>query len=191
MAFDFAIGTYGKSRFSRINSALADSGVSGIRGDGEIEGLMNGSIDLVFVHDKRIYIVDYKSNTLGRTPEFYDDAGMTGCMTAKRYDLQYMIYSVAAHRYFSQRLGARYSYDGGEYSFGGVFYLFLRGMGLAGALHLGSHLFELGNNAAKLRPHALVQPHHLVIDAAVSFRGAVTDSGHGYTTRHDFLVKIL
>jgi exodeoxyribonuclease V beta subunit len=130
MAFDFAIGTYGKSRFSRINSALADSGVSGIRGDGEIEGLMNGSIDLVFVHDKRIYIVDYKSNTLGRTPEFYDDAGMTGCMTAKRYDLQYMIYSVAAHRYFRQRLGARYSYDGGEYSFGGVFYLFLRGMGL-------------------------------------------------------------
>ena len=47
----------------------------------------------------------------------------------KRYDLQYMIYSVAAHRYFSQRLGDKYEYDNGEYSFGGVFYLFLRGMG--------------------------------------------------------------
>ena len=42
----------------------------------------------------------------------------------------YLIYSVAAHRYMQQRLGERYEFEAGEYSFGGVIYLFLRGMGV-------------------------------------------------------------
>ncbi|MBW2356359.1 MAG: hypothetical protein JRF23_06250, partial [Deltaproteobacteria bacterium] len=47
-----------------------------------------------------------------------------GAMAAHRYDLQYLVYTVALHRYLAQRLpGYRY----GEH-FGGVYYLFLRGM---------------------------------------------------------------
>jgi len=42
----------------------------------------------------------------------------------RRYDLQYLLYTLAMHRYLDQRL------PGYEYSrhMGGVYYLFLRGM---------------------------------------------------------------
>ncbi len=56
-------------------------------------------------------------------------------MRAHRYDLQYQLYSPALHRYLRHRL-ADYDYDR---HFGGVIYLFLRGMdgqeGGAGDLH--------------------------------------------------------
>ncbi|MBN0888052.1 hypothetical protein JTM01_34970, partial [Pseudomonas aeruginosa] len=45
-------------------------------------------------------------------------------MRAHRYDLQYQLYSLALHRYLRHRL-ADYDYDR---HFGGVIYLFLRGM---------------------------------------------------------------
>lgn len=45
-------------------------------------------------------------------------------MRAHRYDLQYQLYSTALHRYLRHRL-ADYDYDR---HFGGVIYLFLRGM---------------------------------------------------------------
>ena len=41
------------------------------------------------------------------------------------YVLQYLIYSVALQRHLKQRLGDAYCY---EQHFGGVFYLYLRGM---------------------------------------------------------------
>ena len=41
------------------------------------------------------------------------------------YDLKYLVYSVAAHRWLKQMLGDRYDY---ARDFGGVRYLFLRGM---------------------------------------------------------------
>ena len=56
------------------------------------------------------------------------------CMKDSRYDLQYMIYSTAVHRYFSSHFADKYAFEeqaGKSLSFGGVFYLFLRGMGLA------------------------------------------------------------
>jgi exodeoxyribonuclease V beta subunit len=71
---------------------------------------------------------------MGKAPRFYDQAGMTDAMTQNRFDLQYMIYSTAVHRYFSNRFAQQYSFDeqaGKGLSFGGVFYLFLRGMGLS------------------------------------------------------------
>ena len=43
---------------------------------------------------------------------------------AARYDLQYLIYTLAVHRFLQCQL-ADYDY---ERDFGGVFYLFLRGM---------------------------------------------------------------
>jgi exodeoxyribonuclease V beta subunit len=42
----------------------------------------------------------------------------------RRYDLQYLLYTLALHRYLRRRLPA-YEY---EHHFGGVYYLFLRGM---------------------------------------------------------------
>ena len=136
LAFDFAIGSASSMLvLGDINQALLDAGLAGLEIEGgKIHGLMTGAIDLVFVHDQKIYVLDYKSNTLGKAPRFYDQAGMSLAMAQNRFDLQYMIYSTAVHRYFSSRFAKQYSFDeqeGKSLSFGGVFYLFLRGMGLS------------------------------------------------------------
>jgi exodeoxyribonuclease V beta subunit len=89
-----------------------------------VHGLMKGYIDLVFRHQDRFYLADYKSNYLGGAVEDYRWENMARAMAGHRYDLQYLIYCVALHRYLGHRLPA-YDYDR---DFGGVFYLFLRGM---------------------------------------------------------------
>lgn len=134
--FDFSLGKNGAElTLSAINAVLsgickASAGIARKDQRQHLNGIMTGSIDLLFIHDKKVYVLDYKSNTLGKAPRFYDRKNMADAMQESRYDLQYLIYSVAAHRYMQQRLGERYDFDQGEYSFGGVFYLFLRGMGL-------------------------------------------------------------
>ena len=90
-------------------------------------GFMTGSIDLAFEHGGRFYIVDWKSNQLDRTPTGFDAKGLAAEMRAHAYYLQYLIYSTALHGFLARHLAA-YDYDR---HFGGVFYLFLRGMGLA------------------------------------------------------------
>lgn len=49
---------------------------------------------------------------------------MAQAMRSHRYDLQYQLYTLALHRYLRHRL-ADYDYDR---HFGGVIYLFLRGL---------------------------------------------------------------
>ncbi|KOR31073.1 hypothetical protein TI04_02715 [Achromatium sp. WMS2] len=87
-------------------------------------GLMHGFIDLVFRSGSRYYIADYKSNRLGMQLADYDQDGMHQAIQEHRYDLQYLVYSVAVHRFLKQRL-PQYDF---EQHFGGVYYLFLRGM---------------------------------------------------------------
>jgi len=134
MDFDFAIGSDSDVvRMSSVNQALKNAGLDGVAGYEKIHGLMTGTIDLVFVHDARVYVLDYKSNTLGKAPRFYDQGPMGESMAANRFNLQYMIYSTAVHRYFSRYFMEQYAFDeeaDKSLSFGGVFYLFLRGMGL-------------------------------------------------------------
>ena len=83
-------------------------------------GYMKGFIDLVFRHGERWYIVDWKSNWL----EAYGPEALDGAMRAHRYDLQARIYAAALHR----ALAAREPHLDWASGFGGVFYLFLRGM---------------------------------------------------------------
>ncbi len=83
-------------------------------------GYMKGFIDLVFRHQGRWYIVDWKSNWL----EDYGPATLDAAMQAHRYDLQQRIYAAALRR----ALALREPQQDWEASFGGVFYLFLRGM---------------------------------------------------------------
>jgi len=88
------------------------------------EGLMRGFIDLVFRHDGRYFLADYKSNHLGDRLPDYGTEGLARAITGHRYDLQYLVYSLALHRYLGRRL-RNYHY---QHHFGGVYYLFLRGM---------------------------------------------------------------
>ncbi|ATM69656.1 exodeoxyribonuclease V subunit beta [Klebsiella pneumoniae] len=90
----------------------------------QVRGMLKGFIDLVFRHEGRYYLLDYKSNWLGEDREAYTRPAMEQAVRAHRYDLQYQLYSLALHRYLRHRL-ADYDYDR---HFGGVIYLFLRGM---------------------------------------------------------------
>ncbi|MGH8522570.1 MAG: PD-(D/E)XK nuclease family protein, partial [Gammaproteobacteria bacterium] len=87
-------------------------------------GYMKGFVDLVFETEGRYYLVDYKSNWLGMNLEDYHATRLPAVISHAGYPLQYLLYTVAVHRYLRHRL-ASYDY---ERDFGGVYYLFLRGM---------------------------------------------------------------
>lgn len=87
-------------------------------------GYLRGFVDLVFEARGRVYVVDYKSNWLGPEPDDYRAERLPAAMDAAGYRLQYLVYTVAVHRWLRlKRPGYAYARD-----FGGVFYLFLRGM---------------------------------------------------------------
>jgi exodeoxyribonuclease V beta subunit len=98
-----------------------------------LAGYLRGFIDLVFEHDGRWYVVDYKSNHLGSAPDDYRTERLVAVMTREHYFLQYHLYLVALHRVLEARL-PDYAY---ERHVGGVFYLFLRGMTPDGARGCG------------------------------------------------------
>jgi exodeoxyribonuclease V beta subunit len=88
-----------------------------------LNGMFKGFIDLVFEHEGRYYVVDYKSNWLGGDDAAYTPEAMEKAVTEHRYDLQYVLYLLALHRQLQLRL-PDYDYD--EH-IGGALYLFLRG----------------------------------------------------------------
>jgi exodeoxyribonuclease V beta subunit len=90
----------------------------------ELRGFLKGYIDLVFQHDGRFYVVDYKSNFLGTKRDDYRAAKLTLAMSHHDYFLQYHLYTLAVHRWLGRRM-RDYDY---ERHFGGVLYLFARGM---------------------------------------------------------------
>jgi len=90
----------------------------------QIQGMVRGAIDLVFRHNGKYYLVDYKSNFLGSTLADYNQEALKKEMLHSHYDWQYLIYTLALHRYL-QSVVPHYDY---ARDFGGVFYLFLRGM---------------------------------------------------------------
>ena len=85
-----------------------------------LNGLLTGKIDLLYRHDGRLFVLDYKSN---RLPDYGMD-GLQQAIRAQEYDLQYLLYTVAVHRWLRRRL-PDYRY---ERHFGGVRYLFSRGI---------------------------------------------------------------
>jgi len=101
-------------------------GRSGFGGRRRLEGLMTGLIDLTYLHDGRWYVLDYKSNRLPG----YGSQQMAEAMEHSEYPLQALIYTVALHRWLRFRLGEAYDY---ARDFGGVRYLFCRGLDASAA----------------------------------------------------------
>ena len=89
-----------------------------------MDGFLTGKIDLVFRHDRRFYILDWKSNRLNGETDGFGQAAIEEEMFSHHYTLQYHIYILALHLHLRARVEA-YSYD--EH-FGGVYYLFTRGI---------------------------------------------------------------
>ena len=88
------------------------------------KGFMRGFMDLVFLWHGRYYLLDWKSNFLGDSPKDYNQEAMASAMKRECYILQYTIYTLALDRYLRLRM-PEYSY---EKHFGGVYYIFLRGV---------------------------------------------------------------
>lgn len=91
----------------------------------QLAGFVRGFVDLILKFNGKFYIIDYKSNFLGYMPQDYSPDNLMKAMGQQRYDLQYLLYTLALHRYLSSRMGKAYDY---ERDFGGIAYLFLRGM---------------------------------------------------------------
>jgi exodeoxyribonuclease V beta subunit len=89
-----------------------------------LRGFLKGFVDLVFEHEGRFFILDWKSNHLGDTPAHYARASMDAAMRDQGYHLQYLLYTVALDRYLRHRL-PRYR---PEDHLGGAAYLFVRGV---------------------------------------------------------------
>jgi exodeoxyribonuclease V beta subunit len=112
-------------RLDRFNQVLEEFSYPPLPNQHEVlEGLMVGFIDLVFSVNGRYYLADYKSNYLGDSPSDYQQEQLGTAMLDHRYDLQYLIYTLALHRFLKGRIRG-YTYD--EH-FGGALYLFLRGL---------------------------------------------------------------
>ncbi|MGM0449438.1 MAG: 3'-5' exonuclease, partial [Pseudomonadota bacterium] len=89
-----------------------------------LKGMLQGFIDLVYEWRGRYYVVDYKSNHLGDSFGHYHPEALTTNVRQSFYDLQYLLYMLALHRFLRIRIPG---YDP-EQHLGGVHYLYLRGM---------------------------------------------------------------
>ena len=89
-----------------------------------LTGILNGKMDLVFEKDSKYYLLDWKSNHLGNASSDYHAGALAEAMEENNYYLQYHLYCLALHRYLSLRV-PKFDYNR---DFGGVYYLFVRGM---------------------------------------------------------------
>ncbi len=105
---------------SQINVILQDTAVYQSLDSKVMSGYLTGFIDLICEHKGLYYLMDYKTTSL---PD-YQPEQLLQAMYTHNYGLQYWLYTVVLHRYLQQRL-PDYDYDS---HFGGVRYLFARGM---------------------------------------------------------------
>ena len=94
-------------------------------------GFLNGFIDLVFrrrtASGDRYCLVDWKTNRLDGEPANFTPARLPAAMSHSYYFLQYLFYPVALVKFLRRTFG---KFDAEDYRdrFGGVYYLFLRGI---------------------------------------------------------------
>lgn len=108
-----------------LNRLLTSRGYPGPRlSFGRLQGYLKGFIDLVFEHQGRYYVLDWKSNHLGHQPAAYAPESLAEAMAQHGYHLQSLLYSVALDRHLARRI-PDYRF---EQHFGGSLYLFVRGV---------------------------------------------------------------
>ncbi|RZS30986.1 exodeoxyribonuclease V subunit beta [Corticibacter populi] len=104
-------------------------------------GMLMGFADLVFEHQGRYWVLDYKSNRLGDGAASYAAPSLQQAVLHHRYDLQAMLYLLALHRLLKSRLPG---YEPDRH-LGGALYWFVRGID-----HAGHGLIQLPAPAAML-----------------------------------------
>lgn len=121
LEFDFMMPPMDMDQLNQLSSP---NRMVDVRPIGPKEGVMNGKIDLFFEHNGKYYILDWKSNHLGDTLDCYTPDKLNDAMNESNYHLQYLIYTAAVNKYLKTRI-PNYDY---ETHFGGVVYLFVRGV---------------------------------------------------------------
>ena len=120
LEFDLPLTLFNTSDFMQLSSEVPLC----MRAISELEGILNGKIDLFFEHKGRYYLLDWKSNFLGSSLTDYTDEKLFQSMEEHNYFLQYHLYTLSLYRYLKQRLkGFDYDRD-----FGGVAYVYMRGV---------------------------------------------------------------
>jgi len=109
-------------------------------GNRTLAGLMNGKIDLVFKHDGRFHVLDYKGNHLGDRIDDYRGDALAARMDASDYRFQALIYVVALDRYLRQRIRG---YDRNKH-LGDCYYIFIRAVGIGDGAGIWRHRFSDG-----------------------------------------------
>jgi exodeoxyribonuclease V beta subunit len=89
-----------------------------------LQGYLTGFVDLICRCQGKFYIMDYKSNWLGNHLSDYGPERLEQAMRDHNYGLQYWLYTLVLHRYLQNSVE---NYDYATH-FGGVMYLFIRGM---------------------------------------------------------------
>ncbi len=118
-------------------------------------GFMKGYVDLVFGYQEKFFLIDWKSNYLGNRIEDYHQNALMPAMTEGYYFLQYYLYTLALDRYLSARVPG-YRYDS---HFGGVFYLFLRGIDASRGSEFGIFSDVPNTHLMKALRSALIPEH--------------------------------
>lgn len=92
----------------------------------QVDGLLIGSIDLVYHTGGKFYVIDWKSNRIGSSAGSYDLDSMSKEIFKHKYHLQYTLYAAVLHQHMTN-----IGYPGWNYetSFGGCHYLFMRAFG--------------------------------------------------------------
>ena len=121
LEFDFHVNEF---QLNQLAALSTDERQFELKYLGEIKGWLNGKIDLFFEYEGKYYILDWKSNFLGDTVDYYSQEHLANAMNENNYHLQYLIYSLAVKKYLGKRL-PNFDYDT---QFGGVVYLFVRGL---------------------------------------------------------------
>ncbi len=121
MAFYFHLGVLATEK---VNAILANETTFLPLGHKTMRGYLTGFIDLVVEFGGKFYIIDYKTNFLGNNLSDYHFDKLSAAMQSHNYGLQYWVYTLVLHRHL-QNLLEDYRYSD---HFGGVMYLFLRGM---------------------------------------------------------------
>jgi len=121
MPYSLRLGAFDTDR---VNAILRDDPTVTPLSWRTIRGYLSGIVDLVCTFDGRYYILDYKTNFLGAAMGDYAPEKLLAAMREHNYGLQYWLYSLALQRHLQNILA---DFDPWR-SFGGVVYLFVRGI---------------------------------------------------------------
>lgn len=102
------------------------------------QGYLKGVVDVFFEHQNKFYLIDWKTNWLGPSQEYYRQPNLEEAMKASDYHLQAKIYCEAFKKYLSL-------FDQRPFKecFGGIYYYFVRGISpTTGMLHISNEALE-------------------------------------------------